>query len=296
MGATASISFVASTLALVEEKKPTSSELYVVAEKSLATVRSTVRSGYPRLSLYHHPSSIECIAVSESLIPLSAPSTHPTHPPSSPVHAHARQVRTLLAQYSIDAEQELVGVVDEGEGGGTAVPTLVDHDILNASSKPLKLHEANSILRYLASSFCLFELYPLDPARRAEVDLHLDCRASPAWHLTLVRLIAARVGFTELSEAEDRTIRERCCASYLPEFFELVGPGPLLGGQVPNLADYTFAALFAVAAIVVRNPITQVSSWPRGGVPGCAGAAATLITVTCQCSYSAVNLSQRLSN
>ena len=38
---------------------------------------------------------------------------------------------------------------------------------------------------------------------------------------------------------------------YLPEFFSLVGAGPLLGGSLPNLADYSFAALFSVAAIVV---------------------------------------------
>ena len=103
------------------------------------------------------------------------------------------------------------------------------------------------------------------------------------------------MGFAECSEVEERAIREKVTTTYLPgdrtalgfwmekmmhtrttymyqphvhpptptsdhapEFFGLVGAGPLLGGSVPNLADYSFASLFAVAAVVIRNPITQV--------------------------------------
>ena len=63
---------------------------------------------------------------------------------------------------------------------------------------------------------------------------------------------------TRWNKASPLTLGLSPCCTPFPEFFALVESGPLLGGSVPNLADYSFASLFAVAAIVIRNPITQV--------------------------------------
>lgn len=189
-------------------------------EEAMALAAVALRAAAPsredaNLKLYFHPAVMECFGP-----------------------------RALLLEAEIEADHEVVGALQAmsvaalGETPSGPLPSLVDGD--------LNLWEPNAILRHLADKFALHEFYPFEPQERARVNLALDFRQSAGWRHTLVRLIYARLGFISCSVEEEKTARQRLQEDLFPTFFRLVGDGPLLGGDQPNLADLAFGFMFAV--------------------------------------------------
>ena len=159
----------------------------------------------------------------------------------SPFSQHARRVVSLLAEAQLPFELRHVAL-DKGEHNSPdflrinpnhQVPTLLDGDI--------KIHESNSILRYLCLKHNLTDWYPTAWRARAAVEQWLDwnqCRLSSA-------VIDIVLNTVFLGEAGDKAAigRGRTRLQELEPIVEgALTAQPYLAGQRPTIADLSLAS------------------------------------------------------
>jgi glutathione S-transferase len=110
-----------------------------------------------------------------------------------PVSSNALKVRFLLAELGLDYERIHVPIERPRPDWYADVNPLVG--IPSLRDGDLVLSESNAILRYLANREGRDDLYPVDPAARARVDMMLD-RFSLTLRPALFQVEAAALGFT----------------------------------------------------------------------------------------------------
>ena len=110
-----------------------------------------------------------------------------------PVSSNALKVRFLLAELGLDYERIRVPIERPRPDWYAEVNPLVG--IPSLRDGDLVLSESNAILRYLANRERRDDLYPVDPAARARVDMMLD-RFSLTLRPALFQVEAAALGFT----------------------------------------------------------------------------------------------------
>ena len=243
------------------------------AEDAAAEWCGRQRASSAPLRVYHHPSSVDCYSLRSILIERDVAAEHiivPIFEEKGGVTEQAVVVPNSEEKGGGDepAKEEGVDEAEEEEKGDPPKAVTADDD--EATDRPrgpvpmlceggdaFKLVGSASTLRYVANKYACFDLYPLEPRRRAAVDDAMDVYAG-AWRETLQFLIYSRVGFLTCTAAEEKLIEERCMTILLPTFFdEMVGEGgPMLGGQHMNLADLQFGWLFHIATMCLRNRIT----------------------------------------
>jgi glutathione S-transferase len=111
------------------------------------------------------------------------------HPNSS----NALKVRFLLAELGLDYERVRVPIERPRPDWYAEVNPLIG--IPSLRDGDLVLSESNAILRYLANREGRDDLYPVEPAARARVDMMLD-RFSLTLRPALFQVEAAALGFT----------------------------------------------------------------------------------------------------
>ena len=237
------------------------------AEDAAAEWCSRQRASSAPLRLYHHPSSVDCYSLRSILIEREVAAEHIIVPIFEEKGGVAEQAvvvpkseekggddESAKEEEKVDPPRAVTADDDEAtdrERPRGPVPMLCE------GGDAFKLVGSASTLRYVANKYAFFDLYPLEPRRRAAVDDAMDIYAG-TWRETLQFLIYSRVGFLTCTGAEEKLIEERCMTILLPKFFdEMVGEGgPMLGGQHVNLADLQFGWLFHIATICLRNRIT----------------------------------------
>ena len=110
-----------------------------------------------------------------------------------PISSNALKVRFLLAELGLDYERIRVPIERPRPDWYAEVNPLVG--IPSLRDGDLVLSESNAILRYLANRESRDDLYPVDPAARARVDMMLD-RFSLTLRPALFQVEAAALGFS----------------------------------------------------------------------------------------------------
>ena len=110
-----------------------------------------------------------------------------------PISSNALKVRFLLAELGLEYQRTRVPIERPRPDWYAEVNPLVG--IPSLRDGDLVLSESNAILRYLANRERRHDLYPVDPAARARVDMMLD-RFSLTLRPALFQVEAAALGFT----------------------------------------------------------------------------------------------------
>ncbi len=179
----------------------------------------------------------------------------------SPLSQHSRRVVSLLEEVGIPYEAKLVDMM-KGEhvsaeflaiNPNHQVPTLVDGD--------LKLHESNTILRYLCAKHALVDWYPEDLTARAEVEQWLDwtqCRMSPA----VVNIVFNRVF---MGEKGDKSAIERGISTMkeLNQILDQALEGKdFITGNKPTIADLALASNIFHLGLAKEIPTqSNIQAW-----------------------------------
>ena len=169
-----------------------------------------------------------------------------------PVSSNALKVRFLLAELGLDYERIRVPIERPRPDWYAEVNPLVG--IPSLRDGDLVLSESNAILRYLANREGRHDLYPVDPAARARVDMMLD-RFSLTLRPALFQVEAAALGFSPQGgfgsvpgDADAAKVKAEAAAPTLRTFDGLIASAALAGrlharrlrggaGTVPDDAD-----------------------------------------------------------
>lgn len=179
----------------------------------------------------------------------------------NPYSQHCRRVVCLLEAAEIPYE---LRPVDLGAGGHRApeyltinpnhqVPTLIDGNF--------KIHESNTILRYLCQKHGLTDWYPADLEARATVDQWLDWNQSRlSRHVIDVVLNTVFMGDKGDPEAIRRG--QEGLADVLPVFEAGLAAGPYLAGTAPTIADLSIASNIFHLGLAGAMPDTpNIQAW-----------------------------------
>ena len=146
------------------------------------------------------------------------------HPNSS----NALKVRFLLSELGLEYEHVRVPIERPRPDWYAEVNPLIG--IPSLRDGDLVLSESNAILRYLANREGRHDLYPVDPAARARVDMMLD-RFSLTLRPALFQVEAAALGFTPQGgfgtapgDPEAARAKIEAAAATLRTFDGLIGP------------------------------------------------------------------------
>ena len=145
-----------------------------------------------------------------------------------PISSNALKVRFLLAELGLEYQRTRVPIERPRPDWYAEVNPLVG--IPSLRDGDLVLSESNAILRYLANREGRHDLYPVDPAARARVDMMLD-RFSLTLRPALFQVEAAALGFTPQGgfgtapgDPDAARAKAEAAAPTLRTFDGLIGP------------------------------------------------------------------------
>ena len=145
-----------------------------------------------------------------------------------PISSNALKVRFLLAELGLEYQRTRVPIERPRPDWYAEVDPLIG--IPSLRDGDLVLTESNAILRYLANREGRHDLYPVDPAARARVDMMLD-RFSLTLRPALFQVEAAALGFTPQGgfgtapgDPDAARAKAEAAAPTLRTFDGLIGP------------------------------------------------------------------------
>jgi glutathione S-transferase len=172
---------------------------------------------------------------------------------SHPISQHCRRVLALLNETGIPMEIRHVSL-DSGEhmsadylavNPNHQVPSLVDGDV--------KIHESNTILRYLCQKHGLTDWYPEDLAARAAVDQWLDwtqCRLGPATFFVVFNTVFAG----DQADAGVIALGHSLLEDLLPVLDAALAEQDYIAGKTPTIADLALASNITHLALADAAP------------------------------------------
>lgn len=178
-----------------------------------------------------------------------------------PYSQHARRVVSLLEAAGLPYE---LRHVDMGKGEHLSAAYLAinpNHQVPTFLDGDLKLHESNTILRYLCQKHALTDWYPSELAHRARVDQWLDwnqCRLSPA----VIDIVFNTLFAGERSDKDAIARGAAKLRELAPILEEGLRAHGFLTGTKPTIADLSVASnLFQLGLADVVPPGERIAAW-----------------------------------
>lgn len=180
-----------------------------------------------------------------------------------PYSQHARRVVSLLEAAGLPYE---LRHVDMGRGEHLSAAYLAinpNHQVPTLLDGELKLHESNTILRYLCQKHGLTDWYPADLQHRARVDQWLDwnqSRLSPA----VIDIVRNKVFLGAKGDQEAIVRGEAKLKEVGPILDAGLAAHDYLAGAKPTIADLSVASnLFQLGFAGIILADERTAAWYR---------------------------------
>lgn len=153
-----------------------------------------------------------------------------------PFSQHSRRVVSLLEEADLVYQFKIVDMMNGEHMSPGYLAINPNHQVPTLIADNIKLHESNTILRYLCNKHNLITWYPQEVHQRAKVDQWLDwtqCRMSPA----VVGIVLNKVFMGSEADLDAIKQGQEKMAELSPILETALTDSQYIAGDKPTIAD-----------------------------------------------------------